>query len=292
MRVRWNPTPMNCAPVRNAARNRPHRAAPPRAPAALAAAVPAQAQQPENAQVAFVDVCDSTVVLFTSDAALDWVITVAGTPFWPQEGDQQPAPGEVGIVQVRGDAGLIRVDYQGSTSEWPKDHTWTPHPEGSECDENPDELTVSQPTCDVATGEITIPTFGMWWLLDGDPVEPGSTQQVEPGTHIVEGLGRYLFEHFLEERQGEFFRPARTYVVDIEAPDCPEGEDGAGDGGDGSGEGGDGPGGGASGGGDATSGTLPATGSPAGPLAGAAALLLLVGGVLHVLSRRRSVSAG
>src|SRR5690606_13959052 len=112
-----------------------------------------------------------------------------------------------------------------------------------------------------------------------------SMSQVETGTHIVEILGRYLFEQRLEDRQGEFFRPARTYVVDIEVPDCPEGEDGLG-------EGGDGPGGGAGDGGGATSGKLPATGSPAGPLAGSAALLLLVGGVLHVLSQRRSVSAG
>jgi hypothetical protein len=236
--------------------------------AALATAAPVQAQQPENAQVAFFDLCDATWVLFTSDLAIQWSVRVDGDTFWPQAGDQQPAPGEVVFVRVPNDADLIRVNYQGSTSDWPKDHTWSDP--GGECDVVP-EVTFSQPTCDVATGEIGIPGFGVDWLIDGARVEPGSTNAVHPGRYVVEVLGLYLLEFLLDDREGEVLLAARTWVIDIQAPECPV-DSGAGGRGEDSGGGGE----------------LAATGGPTGLLAGAAAVLLLLGAALYAAGRRRA----
>lgn len=232
----------------------------------LAASATAQAQQAAEPQAAFMDVCDATYVFFTSDLDLEWSVRVDGTDHWPQDGDQQPAAGELGIVSVPSDAALIKVSYQGHTSDWPKEHSWSDP--GGECDILPD-VTFSQPTCDEA-GKITIPDFGVDWLLDGAPVDPGSVHAVQPGAHVVEILGLYAIHRLIEGWDDEPLELVGSrWEIDMEAPDCPdEGEDAAG-GGDGGGE-------------------LADTGPATGLLAGIAAGLVFLGGALYVAGRRRT----
>lgn len=215
------------------------------------------------------DTCDGTQMFLVGfDGEHDWSAEVDGEPYWPGEGDEQPAPGDHAIVFIPGGAGEITVYYG---EDEVTDHTWREPPF---CERLP-APTHTQPTCD-EPGTITIPEIpasaasgppvaalstdlvevppleppveeGPGYRLNGEPVEPESTHEVEPGTHTV------TIEH------GSIVY--KTWVIEIEAPDCP-------------GEGGE----------------LPETGVPTAVVAGGAVLLLALGGGLFLLARRRRVT--
>jgi hypothetical protein len=276
----------------------------------LAVVPPAQAQDVPEAQVAFVDSCDLTHVVFVSELDTQWLIRTSGGVFWPQAGDEQPGPGEVASVNVPAELGAIRVTYQGATGEWPKEHTWT-YP-GGECDLLDDPI-VTQPTCD-GPGSIVIPGFGDLYRLDGEPVEAGSTHEVAPGTHTLTLTARYRLDLLFAGLEGELLVVGKEWLIEIAEPDCPEdgGGDGGqpGDGGDGDGDQpedggdggqpedgqGDGPADGEDAGGpdegtaDGEGGELAKTGTPAALLSGAALVLLTLGGVLYLAGRQARVA--
>lgn len=277
----------------------------------LAAATPALAQEAEEPGVLFLDFCDSTYVLFGSDQELEWTVTAGGTVYWPAGDGQQPAPGESGIAVVPADAGPIEVDFDGSPdSDWPQSHTWAGPPEECAALQDP---TVTPPTCD-APGEIGIPEtlvtvppenpfpVTQTYTLDGLEVAPGSSHPVSPGTHAVTLSAT---QHGGVPGLDVFTVVVKTWELEVEAPECPgdggdsEPGDGSDDGeGDGAGVPGDGAGDGGpedgTGGPDTGAGAeLAKTGAPAGLLAGAAVALLMLGGGLYAVGRRRvSGSAG
>src|SRR5690606_22346207 len=154
--------------------------------------------------------------------------------------------------------------------------------EGGACDRFP-APTHTQPTCD-APGTITIPELpvdlfedsqrlttlqsdvldprepefplqDVFFQLDGEEVAPGSTHEVEPGTHEV----TLHLVSTLPEVRIEII--VRRWLIEIEEPGCP-------------GEGGG----------------LPPTGVPTGLLAGAAALLLTAGAGMYLVARRRRIT--
>lgn len=125
------------------------------------------------------------------------------------------------------------------------------------------EPEVTQPTCETE-GSITFPVqtpMGIFYRLNGEDVELGSTHTLAPGTHTVEAFLPPIAIATTETGSGEDLEPIKVWTITIEEPDCP---------GDGGGE-------------------LPKTGSPVMFLVGGAAALLVIGGGLFLMARRRQV---
>ena len=256
------------------------------------AAAPAQAQSLEPEPL---DTCAGTHLLLPGLEGGAWTVTVAGEAYFPAEGDDQPGAGEVVNLFIPADAGEIGWSLSTGGQEVASGtHTWT-EPEDPRCDEFPPP-THTPPTCD-APGTITIPELpedlfedsmaqerplarelrvvepkeqavepkepdpgpgiDLFFQLDGDKVEAGSTHEVEPGTHEV--TLHVVFTFGAEQLELIIHR----WVVEIEEPDCPD---------------------------DGEGGELPKTGVPTGLLAGGAALLVAAGAGMYLVARRRRIT--
>ncbi len=230
--------------------------------------------------------CDGLYVILVNPDEHDfgWSITLDGAEFWPGDG-AGIGENEMQLVFVPGDAGDIVAETSHPEHSFPL--AWDP-PAG--CAEL-DEPTVTQPTCDVDTGEIGIPGLpgdssgdslerssapaeaptpqGLYYTLDDDDVTPESTHTVDPGQYVVRlnlDLGDAL--------PGGVVLVIKTWVIDIVAADCPPDDP------------------------EEEPGTEPdepekeelaATGSPTAWIAGGALLLLTLGGAMYFVARRRGV---
>jgi hypothetical protein len=159
-------------------------------------------------------------------------------------------PGEPGLRL------LFVADYEEIVVDFTDDipsvtHTFT---EPDFCGELP-EPTLTPATCEAAAS-ITIPVATVLeeelhsvFTLNGDDVEPESTHTVQPGTHTVQFL--------LRAELVDVTLQIKTWTFQVDAPDCPGDE------------------------------KLADTGSPLVWIAGTAVALLVIGGGLFFLARRR-----
>jgi LPXTG-motif cell wall-anchored protein len=225
---------------------------------ALALSAPAQAVVERPMWIDNFDVCDGTYLEFDPDFVAE--VEVDGEVFWPGA--------DVLRVEKTGEVLIFVPDYETIVAKPDDDlpfwtHTFT---EPRVCADLT-EPTLTPATCE-APATIAIPEevnieqeLPELYTLNGELVDPESTHTVEPGTHTVQIVWR------IDDPQIELQLKTWTFVV--EAPDCPEetetettetgGEE------------------------------LAATGSPTLWIAGIAVALLVVGGGLFFLTRRRNV---
>jgi LPXTG-motif cell wall-anchored protein len=233
---------------------------------ALALAAPAQAVDIPVGDAGFFDVCHGTYVgIETEVGPLDWQIKVGGETFWPEEEDSGTLEtGESEIIFVPKGLGEIEVSYVDIAEPWI--HTWS---EPDWCE----EPTYTQPTCD-EPGTITIPGLPkasqpdvthlreggfllpidkLIYRLDDEVVEPESTHEVEPGTHVV----TLTFEDDIVGAKAPSEKLLLgMWIIEIEEPEC----------------------------------DLPHTGTQVALIAGGALLLLTLGSAAYFLARRRQIS--
>jgi LPXTG-motif cell wall-anchored protein len=279
-------------------------------------ATPEEEVEPPTAS--FADDCAGTTVSLSSGAEVLWTVTAGGAEVFPGEDGVQPAPGVPGTVAVPSDAGEIVVDFEGSPEDdgFPQTHTWT-QPEG--CDDGnglPEGLQadfVTIVTCDVLVvmfrnnGEEEPISFSLTPnedathghapdflpLLDVEPDEDGFIE-IPPdaeldivgeiaGGETVGPLGplnigdahAHGFQAFpglevtvaatVGDEPVELEEPVISWDEEVEGLGCETEDDGEG-------------------------GELPITGVSTGIIAGGAVALLVLGGGLFMLARRRRVT--
>jgi LPXTG-motif cell wall-anchored protein len=297
--------------------------------ATFAFAVPAQAQATQGEEevapptVEFVDDCEGTTVTFGSGSDLVWSVTAGETAVFPGEDGAQPAPDQTASVTVPNDAGEIVVDFEGSPEddEFPAAHTWVAPAES--CEEEPppngglpeevDADFVTIVTCEFLVfifrnnGEEDGLSFSLTPnqaavagdapdfvpLLDAEPNEEGfieipdgvgledadavgANETIGPLgplavddalAHGFEGAAglEVTVEVTVGEEPVELDEPVTSFNEAVEGLGCDLEEDGEG-------------------------GELPVTGNTTMFIAGGAVALLVLGGALFLIARRRRVT--